>query len=605
MRHPRGFLARLAHCQRGAIAPLFIGTLGMVLATSLGGIDLARFSMAQNRLQNALDSATLSAGRNLADLSSVPTVPELNIWKEDAYEFFRKNMVDGYLGSTIKPEDLHIEYEEMTSNGYTIGQIVRMDAKGVLPLLSTGYLKVASLNLAANNEAIRRTRSDLEVVMALDNTGSMDQEGRMTTLKSAARELTDTVLGASRASGVEGRVFVGLVPFAETVNVGVNAHTRGWLQSWMGANSGRQNFVNNLWKGCITEPYWAPSTNGRLPAAVWRPTSAFQPLTIVPQTAITRSDLGLATKGSTYERPIASHSGQPQPVSITTPHREIKAISAPINTTSTSRTGSLQYYTLYSWANPNHCRSERASLFLTDEQTTIETAISGMYSDGGTIIPTGLAWAWRMLHPDWRGTPGWGDPDKPRDPEPKILSKVIVLLTDGDNDASKPPNYGANIPHETERTLSNFSLTYDAQRCTNSAFTKNCTTVRKTANINRKAVNSTGQSYQYPMNSLRMRDVDDTSTSTPLTTIGYGQQQIEVAAMNSYLADLCTAIKNDGNGIKIYTVTLGRSVNNTTKALMEGCSSGTNFAYVSDSVNDLPMVFRSIAGALTELRLVK
>ncbi|MFA5521475.1 MAG: pilus assembly protein TadG-related protein [Castellaniella sp.] len=600
-----GFLARLARNQRGAVAPLFIGTLGIVVATSLGGIDLARYSIAQNRLQNALDSATLSAGRNLADLSSVPTVPELGTWQEDAYAFFRANMPDGYLGSTIAPEDLHIEYEEELSHGYTIGQIIRMDASGTLPLISTGYLSVASMGLAANNEAIRRTRSDLEVVMALDNTGSMDAEGRMTTLKSAARDLTETVLGASRASGVEGRVFVGLVPFAETVNVGVNPNTRAWLQRWASGRSDRQHFVNNLWKGCISEPYWVPNAKGKLPAVPWSPTAAFQPLALVPQTAITRSDLGLATSGSTYERPIASTGNQPQPVSITTPHREIKAISAPRNTNSTSRTGTLEYYTLYSWANPDHCRTERASLFLTDNEAALNSAINSMYSDGGTIIPTGLLWAWRMLRPDWRGTPGWGDPDKPREPEPKVLSKVIVLLTDGDNDASKPPNYGSNVPHQTERRLSNFSIVYDAQRCTNSSFNKNCSTVRKTANISNKAVNSSAQSYQHPVNSLRVRDTDDTSTTTQLSTIGYNQNQIEPVAMDGYLSDLCTAIKDDGNGIKIYTVTLGRSVSAATKRLMENCSSGINYAYISDSVNDLPMVFKSIAGALTELRLIK
>src|SRR5690606_1769821 len=50
---------------------------------------------------------------------------------------------------------------------------------------------------------------------------------------------------------------------------------------------------------------------------------------------------------------------------------------------------------------------------------------------GGTGVPVGLQWAWRMLHPNWQGA--WGVADMPRDPERESLSKVIVLLSDGEN----------------------------------------------------------------------------------------------------------------------------------------------------------------------------
>lgn len=233
-----------------------------------------------------------------------------------------------------------------------------------------------------------------------------------------------------------------------------------------------------------------------------------------------------------------------------------------------------------------------------------------MYSDGGTIIPTGLLWAWRMLDPNWRGNPGWGDADKPRDPEPKILSKVIVLLTDGDNDATNPVKYSSYSakPHADDTRLPAFTLKYGIKTCSNSSGTQNCTTSEKTTSIPRnKSVNTGTNVYQNPINSLRVRDPDDTSTNTysGMTTIGYNRNEIDRTAMDGYLSDLCTAVKTDGNGIRIYTVALGRDVDQNTNALMSGCSSGISYAYTASNVNELPTVFRAIAGALTELRLTE
>jgi hypothetical protein len=56
---------------------------------------------------------------------------------------------------------------------------------------------------------------------------------------------------------------------------------------------------------------------------------------------------------------------------------------------------------------------------------------------GGTMANIGLVWGWRALSPDWRGL--WRDTsgnvmeNLPRDHDDRYTSKVIVLMTDGDN----------------------------------------------------------------------------------------------------------------------------------------------------------------------------
>src|SRR5690554_877198 len=251
------FLRRLRRDQRGAVAITFLLTSTLMLGGAFGAVDLIRHNVAQARLQHSLDAAVISAGRNLANRTPTPGTPNAEEWEDDARAFFSSNMPDGFLGSTISADDLQIGYREETAGMYVTGQFVDMRIRGDLPLISTGFMKVTSLGLAASNEAVRRTRSDLEVVMALDNSGSMDFDSpsRMSVLKSAAKDLTTTVLGASSVPGASQRVFVGLVPFTDVVNVRDYALDGEWFNY----PAIRNNYLQRIWPGCIVEPPPSPA----------------------------------------------------------------------------------------------------------------------------------------------------------------------------------------------------------------------------------------------------------------------------------------------------------------------------------------------------------
>src|SRR5690606_2461968 len=129
---------------------------------------------------------------------------------------------------------------------------------------TAGYLDWLPLKLHASNEAVRRTRTALELVMALDNTGSMARESpsRMKVLKESAQSLVDTVLEAAEAAietGAPEDVFIGLVPFTDMVNVrGIDSST-AWFSSWLERYPNMRNYIHNApsknsWTGCIAEP---------------------------------------------------------------------------------------------------------------------------------------------------------------------------------------------------------------------------------------------------------------------------------------------------------------------------------------------------------------
>lgn len=83
---------------------------------------------------------------------------------------------------------------------------------------------------------------------------------------------------------------------------------------------------------------------------------------------------------------------------------------------------------------------------LTDQRSTIETAINGLdaQSGGGTQTAAGLAWGWRTISPRWKGI--WHGPtpnDVPLDYDEPDLIKAVVFMTDGIADIGwEPMAYG-------------------------------------------------------------------------------------------------------------------------------------------------------------------
>ncbi|MBV6272975.1 Tad domain-containing protein [Alcaligenaceae bacterium CGII-47] len=607
------FIKRLLRHQRGAVTPLFLLTMTAILGTTFGGIDLVRYNVVQSRLQNSLDAATLSAGRNLANLTIKPGEQKTQQWMEDAFAYFRSNMPADYLGNDVLPEDLTITYSEdpLATENYAAGQFINMEVKGTLPLISTGFLHMSSLDVHAQNRAVRRVPTDIELVMALDNTGSMGSEGKIGVLKDSASALATIVFAAKEGGDPDQprEINIGLVPFADTVNVGNNEYTRQWLQY----PSVQENYINDPthgWMGCIVEP--PPSTWGgtNLPAAVLNPGAGFQPLHLSYQHMLTRKDLGLSNKDAKNGKPALYQRIGTPPRGLLTPEELGAFLLAPTDTdvqkydrrvwaelagSTNDKSNDDPAVYVYQAAHSDNCLDSRRSLFLNADLDTVQGAIDDMSAKGSTIIPAGLLWAWRMLHPAWQGA--WDGTNRPRTTDPKKLRKVIVLLTDGKNEPSKSAGSSNNYAA--------YRLHYNVQTYDNKKFTGVPVITQETFTPNNGYTVASSRPSQGPMNALKMRDprsLDGTANITN-TAIGWGDTgQITNASTDKYLEVLCENVKTDGNDIKIYTVTLG-TVGPSTEVRMNNCSSGAGFFYNAQTVSDLPDVFKSIAGALIELRL--
>ncbi|RLM22676.1 hypothetical protein BIY29_11845 [Brenneria alni] len=607
----RLFFLSLLREQRGAVTMTYLLCFPVILLALLGSIDFIRYSMAQDKLQNALDAAVISAGRNLEKFT--PQIGsgdesesgEQDGWRIDASSYFRSNMPEGFLDSQVPLKALKITYdEEKTGQGTTTGQLVQMSVSGTLPLLITGMMDRTAFTLSATNEAVRRTRSDLEMVLALDNTGSMSGEDRIGKLKIAATELVDTLLGAAQAGQTAKKAFIGIVPFADTVYVGKEkAH-------WLSPKAQQFPYIKtgSHWGGCVVEPY----IDNTFKAESGLP-GHFEPLMTVGSLTID-SDFLKKKLDSNAEYSFDTAT-EPQAVTgerLMWAEHEASKINIKFAFNS--------HYEQYGQSRYN-CPSNREMIFLTNNADWLKQQIKAMEVDGRTIIPLGLLWSWRMLDANWRGDAGWGDSEKPLDAAIG-LNKIIVLLTDGNNglDPMDPNNnryrYDDVAIDSKEKGTGDFKIKFDYKVNDGTIGTYDYSDkVNNIVNdknfINKYYANSSDFS------SLRVGPTNELKKSSvaiePYGQLYQGRRNnqsdwlIGNDTLNELTKELCENIKNkDKNkAIKIYTVILGSGTNANTKKLMQDCSSGADKYYDASNVNNLSAAFRSIANSLTELRLSK
>jgi Flp pilus assembly protein TadG len=334
----------------GVIAiALALAMVPLLLATG-AAVDYGRAYVVKSRLGYALDAAGLAVG------SSNPTRADL----QDVFQsYFAANFPEHELGTT---SNLSMTVE---------GGIIKISASASV---DTTFLKIISKNsieVIASATIIRET-TGLEMVLVMDNTGSMASFGRLAALKDSAHELIDILFGDQE---VADRLYVGLVPFSGTVNIGA----ANWpdRDDFINDYSNR-DFGPSTWFGCVEArryPHDVQDTSarfgGKWNALYWADHNRF--------------NNWIRSRGR-YRINEPRFRG---------PNKECPQAVTP----------------------------------LTNVKDRLTPRINSMVAAGFTHVNYGAVWGWRLLSPDPPfsegvpyGTEGW--------------NKVVVILTDGANTAS-------------------------------------------------------------------------------------------------------------------------------------------------------------------------
>ena len=224
-------------------------------------------------------------------------------------------------------------------------------------------------------------RNGLEIVFALDTTGSM---GFGSSWEDATAAMAN-ILPSIQAMADSDEFFVSFFPFSDRVNIGKTvSHWNDWLgdKEILVKNNGTPKDLNyGQWNGCV-EPRPAdpqshdwrldddtPSTERFIPS---------DPSMVFDSTKEHLDDGGLVNKSSSY----------------------------------------------------SHCNSEQI-LGPTNDPSSITSAIEDITLKGTGRFDIGMAWAWRMISPKWRGL--WNVQDDGYFGYPSEYGerrKVVVFITD-------------------------------------------------------------------------------------------------------------------------------------------------------------------------------
>lgn len=384
---------RFARDRRGAVALLFgIVLVPMILGIGLA-VDYSRGVRARQHLAQALDAAALAVG-SWAGLNNAQIV-------EKAQTYFDANSASTAIGT---PGPLNVSINENT---------ITLSATSTIPTLFMQLGGYSEMTVGALTE-VTLNEKKIELVMVLDNTGSMGWSGKLDALKNAANVLVETLMIADQNAEVDEDVMIGLVPFAAAVNIGADKLNSGWVDTDAQSSIASEDFSpgvnvldlydaiqNRSWNGCVRARPAPHDTQDTPPTGgdtIWVPYFAPDEPDFSGYANRYASDAGYSGSYDNYDA-RQRYTGKYANLTIPTP----------------------------SPGTPHfNCRTSPVTP-LTPQRGTVEAAINEMVASGNTVIPAGLAWGWRLISPGVPFTEG-----APYEDEDTI--KAIVLLTDGRND---------------------------------------------------------------------------------------------------------------------------------------------------------------------------
>lgn len=167
-----------------------------ILAAAGGGIDYSRVLSARAHLQDAADSAAIAA--------ALDATGELGNQQAAAARAFEANTK----GTILDPYDPDGELTAETSNNVNL---MKFTATAEVPTYLVKLIGIESIPISAVAKA-GVTINTAEIVFVLDNTGSMAQNNKMSTLKTSLDSVLATLVDPVTGKNL-GTTKVALVPF--------------------------------------------------------------------------------------------------------------------------------------------------------------------------------------------------------------------------------------------------------------------------------------------------------------------------------------------------------------------------------------------------------
>jgi Flp pilus assembly protein TadG len=368
--------------ESGNIAVIFAIALVPLLGFVGAAVDYTRANGARSSMQSALDSTALMVSKDLSQGNITQSQVDAR-----AQAYFKEL----YTNSDAKSSaTIHADYSSSSS----MGSNIKVEGVGVV---TTNFLKVAGFPTLNFNTSSTATWGSvrMRVAMALDNTGSMAQDGKMPAMQNAAKALVDQL---SAVSKTDGDIYISVIPFAKDVNVGASNYNQSWIDFTDWDNDPATETFGTCSKPSKTTRSDCESSNRR----DWTPDYSKW------TGCVTDRDQDYDTKNT-----------------------------AP--TSSVTRFPAEEYISGFEkFCKPGNSPYLQPIMPLSYNWSAIKTLIGNMQPTGNTNQGIGMAWAWMTLtQSDPYNAP-------PKDPN-YTYKDIIILLSDGLNTQNRWYSNAAQI----------------------------------------------------------------------------------------------------------------------------------------------------------------
>jgi Flp pilus assembly protein TadG len=194
--------------QSGNVALTFGIAIIPIMCGVGAAVDYSRANDVKVKLQSAVDSTALMLSKEAA----TDTSSQL---QSNASKYF----LAMFNPSGVQNVSLTATYSS------TGGTNIVVNGSALVP---TTFMQIFGVNTmeVGSSSTVRWGSTRLRVAMVLDNTGSMQQSGKMNALKTAANNFLSQMKSAAANNG---DVYVSIIPFSTSVNVGASNYTQSWL----------------------------------------------------------------------------------------------------------------------------------------------------------------------------------------------------------------------------------------------------------------------------------------------------------------------------------------------------------------------------------------
>lgn len=529
----------------GNIAIIFAFTFSLLMLFAGGAVDFARYNTVRADLIESMDAAGLAIAQ--LDAMNGPEIRDLtgsartDYLKQYGRDFFHQNFRHE---SEINGLSVDFKITNTKITPQAQGSMKTMLLGTAFQLLNIQSGAFRDITMTTNTEITRAATGNTETALVLDITGSMNSEGRIDDLITAANEFVDVLV---RKDQTQYYSKVAIVPYSMGVNVDTRAASaRGGVAgatTITGITKAKPAVVTAPNHGFQNGDYiYIKNVGGmyQLAEGLYRTanvsTNSFQLKTSSNGNTDTRSYSTYTGGGKAY----CTNTGC-QYKTFVNQNGSRKVFEA--STCVSERTGANKYNDTYAGSDhvgyvytgtSNVCPGSKI-MPLTTDTNALKASINALVAEGSTAAQIGIAWGWYMVSPNFA-------PMFTGDSAPALytddVAKTVVIMTDG-----------------------NFNTVY-------------CDGV-----ISQSSTSGSGSSS------------DKINCNTP-NGDPFGQA-----------TSVCTAMKLAG--VTVYTVGFKIGNDQNAKDVMQNCASGTSNAYLAEDGAALKRVFADIAQNIAQLHVSK